>query len=253
MPTTAVALPAHAKVNLHLRVERRRPDGMHELHTHFQALALHDLLLAEPAIRTSLEGGHEDDLVLRALSALEAWAGRAMPTRLRLVKRIPAGSGLGGGSSDGAAAVRLLARLHRVDADLALIASELGADVPFFLRGGAAVGTGRGEHLQPVATIPGWFALAWPGFSVSTAAVYAAWDRLGGEGRNELQRAAFAIEPRLCTFAAQLRARDSRWLMTGSGAAFFLHTPSSAEAERAVRGLDCWTAVTRPVGRWAGR
>ncbi|MFZ0218471.1 MAG: 4-(cytidine 5'-diphospho)-2-C-methyl-D-erythritol kinase, partial [Candidatus Dormiibacterota bacterium] len=136
--TMHLALPARAKVNLCLHVERRRPDGYHDLRTRFQALALHDLLLAERSSgRTTLDGGCDDDLVLRAVAALERRVKKPLPTRLRLEKRIPAGAGLGGGSSDAATTLRLLARLHRLDLDLTPVATELGADVPFFLAGGA--------------------------------------------------------------------------------------------------------------------
>src|SRR2546423_12681590 len=97
----ALALPAHAKLNLELAVLGVRPDGYHELRTRFQAISLHDLLLVEPAAATSLEGGSgHDDLVLRAQRALERAAGRPLPARFRLWKRIPAGAGLAGGSAD---------------------------------------------------------------------------------------------------------------------------------------------------------
>lgn len=207
---------------------------------------------------TSLEGGYEDDLVLRAHAAMEELAGRRLPTRFRLVKRIPAGAGLGGGSSDAAAALRLLTSLHHLDAgegrDLPSLALRLGADVPFLLRGGAADATGLGEALRPAPLATGWFALAWPGFAVATGAVYAAWDQVGGAGQNELERAAAVVEPRLARAAAALRERDPGWRMTGSGSAFFCHTRTRGAAERALNAIADlgfpWTAVTRPIGPW---
>lgn len=248
LPARSLVLPAHAKLNLHLAVLGVRPDGYHEVRTRLQAISLHDLVLAERASVASLEGGHEDDLVLRAQRALETAAGRPLPARFRLVKRVPAGAGMGGGSSDAAAALRALRRLYGLDSDLGPIAAGLGADVAFFLAGGAALACGRGERLVPQATAGGWFALAWPGFPVSTAAVYARWDLVGGEGENELARAALAVEPRLAEFAAML---GEGWRMTGSGSAFFLACATRDEARRAVAGLrDCWTAVARPVPRW---
>jgi 4-diphosphocytidyl-2-C-methyl-D-erythritol kinase len=123
----------------------------------------------------------------------------------------------------------------------------VGADVPFFLQGGAAVAGGKGERLRPVPAVDGWFAVAWPGFEVSTQAVYRCWDQVGGEGENQLQRAALAVEPRLAEFAAGLPG----WLMTGSGAAFFKPCQTRAEAEAAVAQLSCWTAVARPLQPWA--
>lgn len=247
----ALALPAHAKLNLDLAVTGVRGDGYHELRTRFQAISLHDLLLVERAPATSLHGGvgGDDDLVLRAQRALERAAGRALPARFRLVKRIPAGAGLGGGSADAAAALRGLARLHGIDADLAPIAATLGADVPFLLHGGAAVATGTGERLAPTRPDAGWYAIAWPGFAVSTAQVYARWDRVGGDGDNELTRAAFDVEPNLAEFAGML---GDGWRMTGSGSAFFRPCPTREDAERAAGRLDCWTAVARPVGAWGG-
>ena len=244
-----LAIAAHAKLNLTLEVLGARPDGHHEVVTSCQAISLHDLLLAEPAETTSLEGGHgPDDLVCRAQRALEAVAGRPLPARFRLVKRIPLGSGLGGGSSDAAAALRILSRLHGLEGvDLEAVAAEVGADVVFLLRGGAAQARGRGERLRPLAPAAGWFAVAWPGLELSTRAVYARWDDVGGEGANNLTRAALAVEPRLEEFSRRLR---EGWQMTGSGSAFFRHCRTHQEAETAVEGLRCWTTVARPVAAW---
>jgi 4-diphosphocytidyl-2-C-methyl-D-erythritol kinase len=245
----AVALAAHAKLNLTLEVLGVRPDANHEVVTWLQAISLHDLLLVEPATATTLEGGHgPDDLVLVAQHALEATAGRPLPARFRLVKRIPLGAGLGGGSSDAAAALRALSRLHCLDeVDLEAVAATVGADVVFPLRGGAAEARGRGERLRRAPPATGWFAVAWPGFEVSTRDVYARWDEVGGEGMNHLTRGALAIEPRLEEFAWRL---GEGWRMTGSGSAFFRHCETRHEAQRAVESLDCWTAVARPVGGW---
>lgn len=249
--TVTVAVPAHAKLNLDLAVLGRRPDGQHEIRTRFQAISLHDLLVVEPAGVTHLEGGVADDLVLRAQRALAEAAGRELPARLRLVKRIPVGAGLGGGSADAAAALRGLSRVHGLSCDLRPIAARLGADVPFLLYGGAAVGTGLGERLQPVLPDTGWYALAWPGFPVSTADVYRRWDEVGGGGVNHLLRAALAVEPRLAEFADML---GPGWHLTGSGAAFFRRCRTRAEAESAVTAGPAagWTAVARPVGPWGG-
>jgi 4-diphosphocytidyl-2-C-methyl-D-erythritol kinase len=243
----ALAIPAHAKINLGLAVLGLRPDGYHELCTRFQAISLHDLLIIEPAVVTSLEGGVADDLVLRAQRTLEHASGRPLPARFRLVKRIPAGAGLAGGSSDAAAALRGLSRLHGLDLDLAPLGTDLGADVPFLLTGGAAVARGLGERLTPAITDSGWYAIAWPGFSMATPAVFRRWDEVGGEGENELTRAAFDVEPKLAEFASML---GEGWRMTGSGSAFFRPAATRAEAEAAAAGLRCWTAVAQPVAAW---
>lgn len=247
-----LALPAHAKLNLSLAVHGTRPDGYHEVTTVLQAISLHDLLLTDPAETSELAGGQSDDLVLKAQRALEAASGRALPARFRLLKRIPPGAGFGGGSTDAAAALRALARLYELDTDLGPVAAGLGADVPFFIHGGAALATGRGERLTPLPPAQGWYALAWPAFQVSTEAVYRRWDELGGDGENQLARAALAAEPRLAEFAARLGGDD--WRMTGSGSAFFKHSASQAEAQaaadQAAAALDCWTAVARPLPAW---
>ena len=153
-----------------------RPDGHHDLETRFQSISLHDLLLVDSAPETSLEGGFANDLVLKAANALSEAAGRPLPARFRLVKRIPAGAGLGGGSSDAAATLRALSRLHRLEVDLGPVAAAVGADVPFFLAGGAAWMRGRGEVLERGALQPGLpMLVVMPPFPVATADVYGAW------------------------------------------------------------------------------
>lgn len=249
----ALAIPAPAKLNLGLKVLARREDGQHEIRTTYQAISLHDLVQVEPAASTELSvdglagAPVAENLVLRAAAALEAAAGRKLPARWRLTKRIPAGAGLGGGSSDAAAALVGLARIYDVGVDLADLAAELGADVPFFLNGGAAIGEGRGERLRALPAASAWFAIAWPGFQVSTAAVYRAWDDLGGEGENELERAALSVEPQLARFAARL---GPGWRMTGSGSAFFRPAADCRSAEEARAGVEGWTAVAHTLGAW---
>lgn len=249
-----LVVPARAKLNLDLAVLKRTGDGFHEVRTHIQAVALHDLLELTHADRTTLTttGHHVSDAplnsVLKAHAAMQQEAGRELPTRFRLDKRIPPGSGMGGASSDAAAALRGLAAIHNLKTDLSKIASNLGADVPFFLTGGAARAEGRGERLTPVPTEEAWFAVAWPGIELSTAAVYRAWDDVNGEGANQLTRAAGHVEPRLNDFAVRL---GRGWQMTGSGSAFFLRCRDRQAARTATAALDCWTAVTHAVGPWA--
>lgn len=244
-----LALPARAKLNLDLEVVRRDEHGFHELRTTFQAIDLHDLLVIEKANETSfttsgLEVGHIDNSVLAAHRALERAAQRTLPAAFHLHKRIPPGSGMGGASSDAATTLRGLKTMYSLDLDLAPIARELGADVPFFLMGGRARAEGRGERLTPLKAEPAWFALAWPGIELSTADVYRAWDEVRGEGPNQLRKAASHVEPRLKEFARQL---GEGWQMTGSGSAFFKRTKNEQEAKRAIASFDGWTAVTRAV------
>jgi 4-diphosphocytidyl-2-C-methyl-D-erythritol kinase len=249
-----LVVPARAKLNLDLAVLASTPDGFHEVRTHMQAVALHDLLELKRADSTSMttSGRHRldaaDNSVRKAHQAFQDETGRELPTAFHLDKRIPPGSGMGGASSDAAAALKGLAAIHNITADLNKIAAGIGADVPFFLTGGAAVAEGRGERLTILPTNPAWFAIAWPDIELSTAAVYRAWDEVKGEGPNQLTAAAAHVEPRLRDFAARL---GQTWQMTGSGSAFFLKCADERSAQRAVAKLDCWTAVTRSVGPWA--
>ncbi len=185
----SLVVDAHAKVNLRLRVLSRRVDGYHDLETVFQALALHDTLRVsagprclslrcpDPAVPTD-----ERNLVWRAARLIWQAGGRAgEPTgRARLLKRIPMQAGLGGGSADGAAALVAWDGLWGTAlgrARLFELAAQLGADVPFFLCGGTAVGLSRGDDVLPLVDLPPrWVALAIPPFGVSTPEAFAWWD-----------------------------------------------------------------------------
>ncbi len=179
-------LPAFAKINLSLRVLGRRADGYHELRTVFQTISLGDSLTFE-----TNEGGavelfcsapdiptDESNLVVRAAEALRERFGVRRGARVRLEKRIPAGGGLGGGSSDAAAALVGLTRLWGVKTDgseLAKLGARLGADVPFFLTGGTALGTGTGAEITPLKDLPRrHLVVVTPGVRVSTAEAFGA-------------------------------------------------------------------------------
>lgn len=238
-----VRLRAPAKLNLDLRVKGRLPDGRHEIESLIQAIDLCDVLDLGPGESLSVEGDFqvpagEENLARRAAALLGAGVA------IRLVKRIPPGSGMGGGSSDAAAILRHFGGGPEM-------ARKLGADVEFFLRGGRQVVRGTGDRLDPQPDVAAWFAVVWPGFAVSTAAVYAKWDEVGGAGRNELFQAACAVEPRLLEFARRL---GDGWTLTGSGSAFFYEAASEAEARRAEAGLaalGCWSAVATSLPAFA--
>ena len=248
-------VPARAKLNLDLRVIGRRADGFHELNTTFQAIDLHDLVDIEPAASTAFEvDGFDvdanDNSLLQAHRAVEQEAKTTLPVKIRLHKRIPPGSGMGGASSDAAATLKALAALfHLQKMDLQHLAEQLGSDVAFFLNGGRARAEGRGEKLLALEsdTASTWFAIAWPGFGLNTGDVYAAWDGVKGDGPNELRRAAEHVDPRLKKFADDL---GPGWQMTGSGSAFFKAMATRHAAESAINAIDCWTAVATGVPRW---
>jgi 4-diphosphocytidyl-2-C-methyl-D-erythritol kinase len=255
-----IALPARAKLNLDLAVLGRRDDGYHDIRTTLQAIDLHDLLTLAPAPKTSLTisgltlKSTHDNSVLKAHAALEEVAGEKLGTAIHLHKRIPAGAGMGGASSDAATALRGLAALHHVTADLGTIAAKIGADVPFFLTGGAAIAEQLGDRLTPIPTKQQWFAIAWPGIELLTQDVYRAWDQIdhaASNSPNHLTHAAMSVEPRLQEFANALNSLGSTWQMTGSGSAYFCHCADEASARSITDELKGWTAVAQAIGPWA--
>ena len=178
---SSLTIPAFAKINWSLRVLGRRPDGFHDLETLFQTVSLHDDMAFERAGTTSL---HCDDptvpvdeanLAIRALRLLQRQG--AGEVALTLHKRIPAGGGLGGGSSNAAATLRALNQMFDLGLsreELSEMALQLGSDVPFFLHGGTAYATGRGESLLPLPVGPAIpLLLLVPSERVNTAEAFA--------------------------------------------------------------------------------
>ena len=187
----AVTVRAPGKVNPYLAVGPLRPDGYHDLTTVFQALSLYDDIsvarAAELTVRTrgDVVGVVPDDptnLAARAAVALAEWAGRSPKVAIEIVKRIPVAGGMAGGSADAAGALVALTELWKLDIErgpLEEIAAALGSDVPFSLRGGTALGTGRGEQLMPVLARGNFhWVLALSKTGLSTPAVFAELDRL---------------------------------------------------------------------------
>ncbi|MFN0139009.1 MAG: 4-(cytidine 5'-diphospho)-2-C-methyl-D-erythritol kinase [Pyrinomonadaceae bacterium] len=178
------SLPSFAKINLLLRILGKREDGFHELFTVFQTVSLRDTLHFEEAGDLELTCDDSrvptDDrnLIIRAATALKRNLGVKTGAKIHLEKRIPSPGGLGGGSSNAAVALIGLKRLWNVpvtDSDLLSIAEELGSDVPFFLFGGTAIGTGRGEKIEQVGDIEGEHLLiVTPDVAVSTSSAFAA-------------------------------------------------------------------------------
>ncbi|MFB9313300.1 4-(cytidine 5'-diphospho)-2-C-methyl-D-erythritol kinase [Nocardioides plantarum] len=191
---TAVTVRAPAKINLHLGVGAVGADGFHPLTTVYQAVGLCDDLTAHPADDLSVELATADwvdagviptdasNLAHRAATLLGRHHGRELTGRLVVEKAIPVAGGLAGGSADAAAALVALDRLHDLrtsDDDLLRLAADLGSDVPFALIGGTALGTGRGELVDPVTDAGTWWWVLVPSLEgMSTPVVYAHFDRL---------------------------------------------------------------------------
>jgi len=263
-----LAVAAPAKVNLFLHVTGRRADGYHTLESLFALVDLADTVTLtvrdDGAIRrTSDMAGVAagDDLAVRAARALQAASGVRAGVDIALVKRIPMGAGLGGGSSDAASVLLGLNRLWRLDwprARLAAIAAPLGADVPFFVGGRNAVARGIGETLAPVTLPTQWLVLVQPPVHVRTADVFAAAELTRdspsakidvfseGYGRNDLEPVTCSRHPAVReALTALLRvAPDAR--MTGSGACVFAAFASRQQAEQA-RAAVAMPAATHLV------
>lgn len=269
---------APAKVNLYLRVTGRRADGFHLLDSLAVFAGIGDQVAASPApaLGLTLEGpeagvlaAEPDNLVLRAAQALATAAERAPGAALLLTKRLPVASGIGGGSADAAAALRVLAQLWGIQADLPALAAGLGADVPVCLAGRPARMQGVGELLSEVPALPPCgLLLANPRLPLPTPAVFrartggfypsatlpeawpdapalAAWLRPLG---NDLQEAAISLCPAVATVLAAIAAQPGCLLarMSGSGATCFglFATPAQAESAAAALPSAWW--------RWGG-
>ncbi len=282
---------APAKVNLVLDLLGPRPDGYTEIATVFQAVALGDRVevtareggagRVELEVRPAAPCPAERNLATRAARAFLAATGLAVDVRIVLEKDIPAGAGLGGGSSDGAAVLRCLAALFPgalPGERLPVLAARLGADVPYFLHGGLAAGRGRGDEIEPLPDLPSIpVVIARPGRSLATADVYREARKgltkrrdapkmraflrhleRGGAGLppvgNDLAPAATRLVPEIGDLLAVLRDAGGRAAMTGSGTAVFGLFPRAEDAEAAARRLERvpaadWVRVTRTLPR----
>ena len=254
------AWPAPAKLNLFLRIPRRRPDGYHELQTVFRLLdwgdTLHLRVRDDGQVRRvgpSADGVEEvDDLMVRAAKRLQLAANSAQGVDILIDKRIPAGAGFGGGSSDAATVLRALDRLWGLGLGndrLAALGLELGADVPVFVHGRNAWAEGVGERLTPLDLPPAWYVLADPGVHAATAALFQApeltrnappatiSDFVSGAGLGNafepvLRRREPAVE---AAFVALARVGTPR--LTGSGSGCFVEFATREDAEAALAVL----------------
>ncbi|MBN1519949.1 MAG: 4-(cytidine 5'-diphospho)-2-C-methyl-D-erythritol kinase [Spirochaetales bacterium] len=289
---TSLSTDAPAKINIHLAIGPRRKDGYHGLASVFQAISLADTVTVgldtEPGIRLDcrVDCPPERNTMYRAAALWLEAAGSRAPSgvAIQATKRIPSGAGLGGGSSDAAAVLRLLAALFPAAVPpeaLAGLAAEVGSDVPFFLGGPCAAVLGRGELVRPVEPRSDYaLALIHPGFPIATADAYARLDeqRPAGPGDRELAAELDGVvgsyhkdEPGLWNFRNDfypvlsgaypgleramgvLRTAGASFsAMSGSGSVLFgvfENADSAARAAMSARavGLSAWTAF--PLAR----
>lgn len=273
-------LLAPAKLNLNLVVTSRDTSGLHPLRSVVQTVDIVDVLHVDTADEDQLvvhgDPGipvDQDNLVLKAVEQLRVSL-RVPPIAFELEKRIPAGAGLGGGSSDAAAALVACCEIAGVGMDAARsVAPAVGADVSFLLVGGTAEMSGYGEKIEPMETLQGFtVAIVVPDLYLATPDVYQRWDALGEPVgfevpdrllppplrnrfpiRNDLYRAAVAVEPSLGDFVSDVaKMWDSVVMMTGSGSAcfgFFADVEEAQEAAASVPGTRAAFGVDlRPTG-----
>ena len=271
-----VRLPAFAKVNLRLEILGKRPDGFHELRTVFQTVSLKDEVrlrtTRKPGIELQVSGNEslasepvERNLVYRAVAAVRRELAIGQGVKIELSKGIPAGRGLGGGSSDAAAALTGYLRLVKRKLPrerLFEIAATLGADVPFFLEGGCALGVGKGDEIYPLPDSPRrhllvvsppsihvltpdayrWLNAPQLTNSVANPKLYTfcalAWSLEGSPLLNDFEEAVFERHPRLAEIKRDLLQNGAtEALLAGSGSAVFGVFPSPAKARRAAVGF----------------
>ncbi len=266
-------LNAYAKVNLTLDVLARRPDGYHEVETVLHTLALHDTVIlreTERGIRIVCDHkavpSDEQNLVFRTAQLLRDTYGVDRGIEIELHKRIPPASGLGGGSSDAAVTLLGLAQLWKLRLDgreLLRLAGEIGSDVPFFLAGGAARATGRGERLEYLPSLPPtWVVVLCPEFGISTRWAYASLDleairdrpdtaglveglrakdvrAVAARLRNVFEELVRARYPVVGELVARLRSAGALGAcMTGTGPAVFGLFEDRESAQRAAQALE---------------
>ena len=279
LPETRFTLPSFAKINLTLRVLGRRADGYHELQTVFQTISLQDELTFSARDDSRFElvcdapaaiPCDEMNLVHRAAVALGERYGVSRGARVELRKKIPAGGGLGGGSSNAAVALVGLARLWEIETELGTLAeigATLGADVPFFLTGGTALGTGRGTDIHPLQDLPQkYLLLITPGVNVSTAEAYKSLNApaltkplspanltvsrvqaeisgsLHAVLENDFERVVYRLYPEILRARSSLVAAGAGGaLLSGSGASVFALFDSPELRERARASLQVET------------
>jgi 4-diphosphocytidyl-2-C-methyl-D-erythritol kinase len=271
LPTKATQKrwPAPAKLNLFLHITGRQPGGYHDLQTLFQILDWGDELQfsinnsGKISRCTNAEGiPQADDICVRAAQLLKTRQGVRLGVHIDLIKRIPMGAGLGGGSSDAATVLLALNQLWscgRSVSQLAELGLELGADVPVFVHGHSAWAEGRGEKLEAVVLGERYYVLIFPGISISTAEVFAhpglKRDSKSLEmsmislqpGRNDCEAVALGMHPQLNGVVQDLRVWGQPH-MSGTGSTFFLPFNDKKAAINAASELECRYNVRSVAG-----
>jgi len=254
------AWPAPAKLNLFLLITGRREDGYHDIQTLFQLIDLCDELSVEVTdsirIRRPLgpEGVSErEDLVVRAAELLQAATGAREGARITVNKRIPLGSGLGGGSSDAATTLLVLNKLWHCNLDLdelSVLGLRLGADVPVFIHGRTSLAWGVGEKLQPLELGVRHYVLVFNPEHISTARIFghpqlvrdsspiSLSSALAGGGHNDCEAVVRSLYPELGSVMQELEAWGKP-RMTGTGSCLFLAMPDENTAVSAAREINC--------------
>lgn len=287
MTVACLTTSSYAKINLYLNVVDKRPDGYHNIETFFQEIDLCDdvHIQVEPAPTLSISGEctglnepFNQNLAYRAAALFGQKMNLAGRWHIQIKKHIPIGAGLGGGSSNAAAVLSLLSQYFKTGnpQQLQEMAASLGADVPFFLKGGGAWAEGIGEKLTFMPGLTqGSVVLILPQIHVSTAKVYQNLKtsltekikgdkildalqkndllKLGQALYNKLEEVSFSLYPELRTIKSKLLTIPSRGtLMSGSGSAFFILTDHETEGRRVleeVRRLGYCGMLTKPVVR----
>lgn len=252
---TPFSLPAPAKINLFLHILGRLPNGYHRLQTVFQLLDYGDTLHFEQAEQLILEApaalAGDDNLILRAARALQQHSGQQQGVRIRLDKKLPAGGGLGGGSSNAATTLLALNQLWQLGLSLdalATIGLTLGADVPVFVHGRSAWADGIGEQLEPLNLPQKTWLVIFPDVAISTAAIFSdpsltrdtpeskVATFLGAASkaafRNDCEAVAKRLFPAVSHAINWLQERAGNARLTGTGACVFAEVPSRDAGER---------------------
>jgi 4-diphosphocytidyl-2-C-methyl-D-erythritol kinase len=284
----AISIRSYAKINWTLDILFRREDGFHEIRTIYQTVSLFDrlhiaqagdsieIVCADPRVPCD-----SSNVVFKAANLLREAAGLSAGARIEIEKRIPVAAGLGGGSSNAAAALIGLTRFWGIDLDLVQLmklGAQIGSDVPFFLFGGSALGVGRGEevYVMPDIECP-YILLANPGVAVSTASAYGNLPRLTREGsariipitllaangigvlpidgRNDLEKVVFGLHPEIQKLKERVMDLGATHaMMSGSGATVFAVFDNLLTSERArnrLRSEGQWCELTNALGRRA--